>query len=129
MLLTNHLAENSTVTGYSIRRETIKDPILSKVMFYVQNDWQDLDSSLDIREFAKHKDELSLDLGCIMWGSRVVVPSKLRRNILQELHERHPGMVKMKGLARSFAWWPHLDNNIESVVNKCSSCQTCKETP
>ena len=129
LLLTSHLAENSTVTADSIRRETIRDPILSKVMRSVQNGWQDQEHSIDMREYTKHKDELSVEMGCILWGSRVIVPSKFRRRILQELHEGHPGMVKMKSLARSFVWWPQLDNDIEHVVNECSACQTCKKNP
>ena len=98
-------------------------------MICVQHRWQDFESSLDISECSKHKDELSLDVVYIMWGSRIVVPSKLRRNILQELHEGHPGMVQMKGLACSFVWWPHLHNDIQLAVNEFSSCQTCKKTP
>ena len=129
LLLTSHLAENSTVTADSIRRETIRDPILSKVMCSVQNGWQDQEHSIDMREYTKHKDELSVEMGCILWGSSVIVPSKFRRRILQELHEGHSGMVKMKSLARSFVWWPHLDNDIEHVVNECSACQTCKKNP
>ena len=81
-----------------------------------------------MREYTKHHDELSVEMGCILRGFRVIVPSKFRRRILQELHEGHPGMVKIKSLARSFVWWPHLDNNIEHVVNECSACQTCKKT-
>ena len=72
LLLTSHLAENSTVTADSIRRETIRDPILSKVMRSVQNGWQDQEHSIDMREYTKHKDELSVEMGCILWGSRVI---------------------------------------------------------
>ena len=79
-----------SVTADSIRRETIRDLILSKVMHSVQNGWQDQEHSIDMREYAKHKDELSVEMGCILWGSRVIVPSKFCRHILQDV------------------WWPHL---------------------
>ena len=129
LLLTNHLAGNSTVTADCMRRETIRDPILSKVMGSVQNGWQDQEHSIYNREYTKHKDELSVEMGCILWGSRVIVPSKFRRCILQVLHEGHPDIVKMKSLTCSIVWWPHLDNHIEHVVNECSACQTCKKDP
>ena len=38
-------------------------------------------------------------------------------------------MVKIKSLACSFVWWPHLDNDVEYMVNECSACQTCKKNP
>ena len=40
--------------------------------------------------------------------------------MLEELHETHPGCSKMKAIARSYIWWPKMDQEIESVVQKCS---------
>ena len=34
----------------------------------------------------------------------------------------HPGMVKMKLLARSYMWWPRMDSNIEEIVRSCNEC-------
>ncbi|KAF2900761.1 hypothetical protein ILUMI_05426, partial [Ignelater luminosus] len=44
--------------------------------------------------------------------------------ILDLLHQRHQGIVRIKALARSFVWWPTLDNQIEDQVKQCSSCQS-----
>ena len=35
-----------------------------------------------------------------MWGVRVVIPPKTRGFVLKELHQSHPGIVRMKSLAR-----------------------------
>ena len=35
-----------------------------------------------------------------MWGLRVIIPESLRGRILDELHNKHPGISRMKGLAR-----------------------------
>ena len=34
--------------------------------------------------------------------------------ILKLLHEGHPGIARMKALARSVVWWPGLDVELES---------------
>ena len=73
--------------------------------------------------------ELSLADGCILWGSRVVVATKLRPEVLQTLHEAHPGVVRMKALARGTVWWPWVDKDIEHKVKACARCQVNRKTP
>ena len=73
---------------------------------------------MDLKPFFTRKLELSVVDGVILWGNRVVVPSPGRDLLLQELHACHPGIARMKTLARMFVWWPHLDSNIEAFVKK-----------
>jgi hypothetical protein len=40
------------------------------------------------------------------------------------LHAEHPGMTRMKNLARSYIWSPSLDTEIEELVRLCELCQT-----
>ena len=39
----------------------------------------------------------------------MVVPSQGRDFVLGELHGGHPGVSRMKALARGLVWWPGLD--------------------
>ena len=48
---------------------------------------------------------------------------------MTELHENHPGIVRMKALARSYIWWPNIDNDIEMTVKSCNSCQMNQAMP
>ena len=41
----------------------------------------------------------------------------------------HPGIVRMKEVARSFVWWPNCDKDIEITVRNCSKCQQVKSPP
>uniref|UniRef100_A0A2H6N0S2 Gypsy retrotransposon integrase-like protein 1 n=1 Tax=Micrurus carvalhoi TaxID=3147026 RepID=A0A2H6N0S2_9SAUR len=67
--------------------------------------------------------------GCLLWGDRVIIPPTLQDKILEVLHEGHPGIVRMKALARSYVWWPGLDSTIESWVATCKPCQETRLAP
>ena len=53
-----------------------------------------------------------------MWGSRVIVPAKLRERVLETLHEGHTSMIKIKGVSCGYVWWSNIDKEIESTVWK-----------
>jgi hypothetical protein len=69
--------------------------------------------------------------GCVLWGSRIIIPVKGRKKVLDELelHEAHTGSSKMKALARSYVWWPKMDADIDRVVRECQNCQINRPTP
>ena len=62
-------------------------------------------------------------------GIRITVPNKLRDLVLQEIHQGHPGMTKMKQIARSHVWWPKLDADIETLSKACKACQEVRNSP
>ena len=45
--------------------------------------------------------ELTTEQGCLMWGTRVVIPKVHQQKVQEELHGGHLGVGKMKALARS----------------------------
>ena len=79
--------------------------------------------------YQQRKNELSVLDGCLLWGARVIIPPQGRQQVLAELHESHPGINKMKGLARGYVWWPNMDKEIEDVVKQCDTCQSSRFLP
>ena len=59
----------------------------------------------------------------------MIVPPQGHTAALEELHETHPGVSKMKALARSYIWWPGMDGEIAEVVKNCPSCQVTRPSP
>ena len=70
-----------------------------------------------------------MEQDCILWGCRVVIPEKLQAKVLAELHQGHPGTVRMKVLARSHVWWPGIDKAIETCTKTCTACQSTRNLP
>ena len=67
--------------------------------------------------------------GCILWGFRVVIPTKLRQNLLEELHNSYSGSTRMKELTRSYIWWPGMDTDLERIAQTCASCLNNRPMP
>ena len=101
-----------------VARETQRDPVLSKVRAYILEGWpQRLESDKELmKAYWDKKTELSVELGCVTWGNRVVIPPKLQEWVLQILHSTHIGIVGMKSLARNYVWFPRIDACIEDAV-------------
>ena len=56
----------------------------------------------DVQSFIQRKNELSIENGCLLWGTLVVIPKSLQGILLQSLHESHPRITCMKALAQSY---------------------------
>ncbi|XP_030586939.1 uncharacterized protein K02A2.6-like [Archocentrus centrarchus] len=116
------------VTSAQVKRETSRDTILSKVYDFTVNGWPS-SSDTQLSVYSTRKDQLSVCQGCVLWGTRVILPPKLRTRVLDSLHDGHLGVVKMKSLARSYVWWPGIDCEIENVAKSCTGCQQTLRQP
>lgn len=113
----------------TIAIETRRDSILSKLLDAIHNGTVQRLNEANFIPFHSKSDELSIESGCILWGYRTVVPTKLRNQILIELHKSHLGIVKTKSLARSYIWWPKIDHDIETLIRNCQACQVTQASP
>ena len=120
--------EGLPVNADMIRQATQRDPILSRVVKYTKQGWPSVGKK-ELEPFHRRKDELTIQDGCLMWGSRVVIPSKYHAQLLVEIHEGHLGVVKMKALAQSYMWWLGMDREIVQVAKGCTGCHNLQNNP
>ncbi len=120
---------DSPVSAKQIKIWTERDKVLSKVKRFVLQGWPPTVMDAEMKPFEKRKNELSVQDGCILWGSRVVVPPPGRARVLQEVHIAHPGVSRMKSLARAYVWWPKMDQDLENKVQHCKECQENQKMP
>ncbi|XP_055623435.1 uncharacterized protein K02A2.6-like [Toxorhynchites rutilus septentrionalis] len=119
-----HQVEQLPIRAEHIARETRKDPSLGKIV-------QLLEAGTDLTRsgYKSPESKYTLAANCLLFEHRVVVPSVLRSTVLNDLHVAHIGMVKMKGIARSFVYWPGIDVDIETTVKSCFVCARQAHAP
>ncbi|KAH7711823.1 gag-pol polyprotein [Aphelenchoides avenae] len=115
-----HSGINSSypVTSDQIADETAKDELL-----------QQRRDSLSVVTPPRRKDSSSPAGPMLLTGNRVVVPPTLRSQMLKTLHFCHPGIVRMKALARENVYWPGIDSDIETLVKSCPQCARAARQP
>ena len=126
-----HISQIETLpmTHAIIKRETKRDKILSDVYQKVQNGWQPVGKERLYTPFYSSRNALTIHQGCLLWETKVIIHSKLRTQVLDQLHSSYPGVVRMKWLARSYVWWPGIDSDIEEPVKQYDSCQQQQNAP
>nr|XP_018907427.1 PREDICTED: uncharacterized protein LOC109037282 isoform X3 [Bemisia tabaci] len=112
------------VTSQLIAAETRKDPQLSPILLAIQQG-KDLTSL----GYTGRQAEYTQACDCLLWGHRLVIPAKLQKRILEELHLAHSGITKMKSLARSIVYWPNIDQDIEQLAKTCEACLSHSKAP
>lgn len=111
---------NPTHTGV-MSKEAGKDPIFSTVKCYVKEGWSHnfLQRSATLQEAIGFS-----DYGELMpsFWSKVVIPDRQRKQVLQLLYLGHFGMQRRKQLACSVLYWPHINDKIENLCQTYSAC-------
>ena len=85
----------------------------------LSNDWL----KLHCKSYLPVRSELTTIAFIVLRGTRIVIPSKLREDVLKLAHEGHPGIVMMKKRLRSKVWWPGIDKDSERFCKECYGCQ------
>ena len=67
------------LTSTQIRSMTDRDPVLARVKEYTRNGWPTAITDKKLRPYSSRRDEISLEDGILLWGSRVVILHKLMK--------------------------------------------------
>ena len=80
-------------------------------------------TSNELHAYWNIRDELSVHQGLILKGSKIVIPTKMRKEILIKIHAGHQGREKCKQRARQVVFWPGMNSDIDNIVESCETCQ------
>ena len=59
----------------------------------------------------------------VIWGRSIVVPQAGHRSVMEQLHDGHPDISRIKSLAITFVWSNQMVNDIADRVKSCL-CRT-----
>ena len=123
------LENRSPVTAEEIALAIRNDPILSRVLDWSLRGWPNTCENSNFAQYFSRSSTITVYRGCLLWGNRVIIPEKLRKRIMEALHVAHPGIVRMKALARTYVWWPSITKELENYVKNCQPCQHYASQP
>lgn len=75
-LVCEHL-KGASLNARQIAKSTRNHPEFSMLHRYIMEGWPK-DIPEELKVFHKKKDELSVERGCILWGTRAIAPAKLK---------------------------------------------------
>ena len=89
------IVNETPINASRIAKLTIRDPVMSKVVNFVKTGWPQYVGN-EYALYMRRNDELFVEQGCLLWGCRVVIPTPGHETLLDELHECHHGVVRVK---------------------------------
>ena len=105
------------------------DSVCSTIVKYCQIGWPDKHKIEPHLKVLWKNRELTANQGLLLYGRCIVVPSTLRTETLQKIHDGHQGIVRCRLRARSSVWWPGIMTHIKDLVEKCSICALKRKPP
>ena len=109
--------------------ETNADDVLNKLSSIItRGQWPSKFNTAPswLQPYYSFRDELSVEDGVVFRGSKIIVPTKLRSNYIQQLHKMHQGADSTLKLAREYFYWPKMSEDIFYYVDKCHVCNSSK---
>ena len=118
-------SENLAATAkwyYQIESCTAIDEMLQVLKATVLNGWRELKRNCPklIYQYWPFRDEITIQDGILYKGQTVIIPTSMRREMLEAIHCSHPAIVSC--LRRHVLFWPDKSAQVEDVISKCSTC-------
>lgn len=123
--------QNLPVTFENLLASYATDNQMQTLIELIASHWQNFSNTSDteLQIFHNRRELLSISNKIVLFGDRIVIPLAFRSQIVHQLHKSHPGIVRMKNLARSYVYWPNIDKQIENFVRSCSQCAQAAKLP
>ena len=114
----------------AIRDAQAADEVCQKLFDYCRHGWPHVHNLPGLlRPYRSVASDLTVHEGLLLRGSRIVIPTMLRLDILDQLHSGHQGITKCRARARQCVWWPGINTQIQDLIRNCPQCCHLRRQP
>ena len=108
-----------------VRQNTAADSTLQVLMNIISKGWPENKTSLPlcVREYWPYREELTTQNGLVFRGTRIIIPTSMRPQMIDRAHASHGGIQYTVNTARDIMYWPRMNTDLTEAVQKCSTCQ------
>ena len=109
---------------HNIQLATQADDNLVILKYIIQQGWPKTIKEVpqEIQKYWTFREELMIEDGLILNGTRIVIPDEKREEILKQIHEGHLGLNKCQMQAKETVYWPGLNDQLEQLILNCQLC-------
>ena len=113
-----------SITWDAVRVATNSDENMAKLVDMIESGMPESRNQMpvQIRDYFQFREDLYTIDGVAMYKDRIIIPTSLRKNILDALHSAHQGISSMMSRAESSVFWPGITSAITTLRNNCSQC-------
>ena len=120
----NNMRQFRAVTREIVKEETAADRGLQQLIEEITSGFHNRldDLPADVAKFWQYREGLYVVDGIVMLGERAVIPKKLRKEVLHNLHGAHQGVSQMLARAATAVFWPGITADVQEVRDQCEAC-------
>ena len=121
--ITNQLCARSD-SLQQIRIATQEDGELALLKHNITQGWPSTIKEVPsiLQSYWTFREELTIEDGIILKGTKIVLPAKKHEAILKLIHEGHLGLNKCTLLAKETVYWPGFNDWLEKLILNCKLC-------
>ena len=113
-----------------IREKREEEKVCRALKGYCSDGWPDRTPVPDaLKPYWQVKEEISIIHGLLLKVDRIVIPTSIRLEILDRIHEGHQGATKCPKRARQAVWSPGLSRQVDDLVEQCRKCTELRANP
>ena len=109
---------------HRIRLATQANDNLTILKHIIQQGWPKTIKEVpqEIQKYWTFHEELTIKDGLILKGMQIMIPDKMREDILKQIHEGHLGLNKCQMRVKETVYWPGLNDQLENLILNCQLC-------